>query len=195
MPISVQFVLKQVCDRSKYARKCVSRFSQRIRSYSARSQVMSAALVRGTSPIPCSSPADAWLKAAPRGAAKSPCSRKVLPVVTHYMPCSMQEHTPRPGLSNRTKFLSCLLTSIGLHRHANRCCSMSHRYLKQDQWLHVAGRQTRTPVHSSIACLLLAFFLPSSVLSHICVHSKDAVQSKTFMAGLHCASTQYKTAL
>lgn len=70
MPICGSPTVKQFCNVSIHVCKRVCRLS-RPRSFGTRSLVMSTAqyaLVRDTTPIPCSSPADVWLKAAPRGA-------------------------------------------------------------------------------------------------------------------------------
>ena len=57
------------------------------------------ALVKDTTPIPCTSPADAWLKAAPRGTQVT-CVVDVFPTGVQYagVPQPMQAHTRQPGL-------------------------------------------------------------------------------------------------
>lgn len=79
MPIRAAPVLKQVCSTSIHSCKGMCHFSRRTGTlFCARSQAMSTAkyvLVKDTSPEPCSSPADAWLKAAPRGAMEAKLRR------------------------------------------------------------------------------------------------------------------------
>lgn len=105
MPLFATPVLKQVCNTTKHAGNGVHYVSQRTRTlFSTRSQVMSAAqyaLVRDTCPVPCASPADIWLKTAPRGGMTF--TAQVQGVSNRCTPCSMQVHTRQPELLNRTK--------------------------------------------------------------------------------------------
>ncbi|KAL3130478.1 hypothetical protein ABBQ38_008295 [Trebouxia sp. C0009 RCD-2024] len=70
MPMCGSPVVKQVCNTSICVLARAARL-WRTRSFCTRSLEMSTAkyaLVRDSRPVPCSSPADLWLKAAPRGA-------------------------------------------------------------------------------------------------------------------------------